>query len=55
LRSGKEIDYYPAAEALTKISGPSLVIIMAKDFGEDDPANLLGYYEKYYGPFHAQF
>lgn len=52
-RSGTEIDYYPAAEALTKIPGPSVVIIMARDYGDDDPTNLRRYYANNYGQFHG--
>lgn len=54
LRSGTEADYFPAVEALHKIPGPSLVIIMAKDFIDDDPSSLRSYYEKsYQSPFHG--
>lgn len=42
--------YYPAAEALNKIPGPFLVIIMAIDFNEDDPSGLDSYYREHYGP-----
>jgi len=54
LRSGTDADYFPAAEALHKLPGPSLVVILAKDFLDDDPSNLRSYYEeKYESPFHG--
>jgi hypothetical protein len=47
-RSGPEF-YYPAVEALKKIPGPFIVVIMAMDFHEDDPFNLDSYYKSSYG------
>jgi len=41
--------YYPAIEALHKIPGPLIVIIMAIDFNEDDPSNLDSHYKEVYG------
>jgi len=41
--------YYPAVEALKKIPGPFLVVIMAIDFNVEDSPNLKKAYEDYYG------
>jgi len=41
--------YYPAAEAIHKIPGPFLVVIMALDFNDKDPTNLREAYQTYYG------
>jgi hypothetical protein len=47
IRSGSEF-YYPAAEALSKIPGPFVVVIMAMDFQEDDPSNLASFYNTHF-------
>lgn len=49
-RSGGIEDYSLAIEALHKIRGPYVVIIMAADFTDDDPRNLENYYKSLYGP-----
>ena len=41
--------YSQAAEALHRIPGPFIVILMALDFNEDDPAELNTYYKETYG------
>ena len=43
--------YFPAIDALKKISGPFIVIIVALEFDENDPANLRTLYEERVGPF----
>jgi hypothetical protein len=47
MRSGPEF-YYSAAEALSKIPGPFIVVIMAMDFQEDDPSNLVSFYKTHF-------
>jgi len=40
--------YLPAVEALHKIPGAFIVVIMAQDFNDDDPSKLMSYYEEQY-------
>ena len=47
-RSGGDSDYYLAAEALSKIPGPFLVVIMATEYTDKDPENLRRVYEDFY-------
>jgi len=41
-------EYYPAARVLTKIPGPFAVVILAREFDEDDPSNLEKAYRELY-------
>lgn len=41
--------YLPAAEALNKIPGPFVAILFALDFQDEDPEELLAYYEDTFG------
>jgi len=50
VRSGGMDDYALAIEALHKIQGPHIVIILAADFIDDDPINLENYHKELYGP-----
>ena len=40
--------YYSAAQALNKIPGPFLVVIMSVEFNEDDPSNLEDAYKGFF-------